>query len=40
MVEVDRHANVFSAGADFRWVDGDSQEDGYVAGRADIDLPA
>jgi outer membrane receptor protein involved in Fe transport len=24
-------ANVFSAGADMRWVDGDSEEDGYVA---------
>lgn len=24
-------ANVFSAGTDFRWVDGDSQEDAYVA---------
>ena len=29
-------SNVFSAGFDFRWVDGDSQEAAYVAGRADI----
>ena len=26
-------SNVFSAGADWRWVDGDSQEDAYVASR-------
>ena len=30
-------SNVFSAGFDLRWVDGDSQEEAYVAGRADID---
>ena len=33
-------SNVFSAGFDLRWVDGDSQEAAYVACRADIHLPA
>jgi len=32
-------ANVFSAGADWRWVDGDSQEGAYVAGAPQVIIP-
>ena len=31
--------NVFSAGADWRWVDGDSQEDAYVAAVPQVIIP-